>query len=103
MRDRPVDPKLVSRTYIAPECSAPGAVHQPHDRVAVDSRRYRLSKLQISEPCLLARNRIQLLRAQIVEIEDQEVIFQAGAEIHELRAASGLLSRQQAVIFGAQP
>src|SRR3989442_14601397 len=39
----------------------------------------------------------------MVEVEDQEVVFQAGAEVHKLRAGTGAFSGQQGEILRAEP
>src|SRR5690242_1755646 len=103
MRNCLIHPKLVARPDVAPKCCASGAVDQPHDRIAINRSRHRLTKLEISKPSLLARDSVQLFCAEIVEIENQEVVFQTGTKIHELRACTSALSIQQSEILSAEP
>src|SRR5712691_1609580 len=104
MRDCLVDPKLIAGTDVTPKRCASAAIHQPNYRVAVNGCRYRLAKPEVPKPGLFTRDGVQLLFlcAQIVEVEDQKVVVQAGAEIHQLRARAGALSGQQSEIFRAE-
>src|SRR4029077_18064849 len=103
MGNRLVDPKLVARTYVAPKRRASRTIYKAHYRIAVNGRRYGLAKLQVPKPGLFTRDGVQFLRAQIVEVEDQEVVFQAGAEVHQLRAGTRALSCQQGEVLRAEP
>src|SRR4029077_13792003 len=45
----------------------------------------------------------QLLRLEVIQVEQQEVIFQAGSHVRELRSGAGFLSRKQVVVLRAEP
>src|SRR6202140_3903137 len=103
MRDGLIDPELITGPHIPPQGRAPGSVDQAHDRLAVDRRRDGLTELQIAKPGLLAGNFTELLPTEVVQVEQQEVIFQAGPYIRQLRTDAGFLTRKQVVVLRTEP
>src|SRR5258708_40076469 len=103
MRDGLIDPELIAGPHIAPQGRAAGSVDQAHDGFAVDHRRDRVTELQLAKPSLLAGNFIELLPTEVVEVEHQKVVFQAGPYIRQLRPDAGSLARKQVVVLRAEP
>src|SRR5262249_2246213 len=102
MRNRLVNPHPVAGSNISPEWCAARSKDKLHDRIAINPRRHCLPKLHVLEPCLLACNGIQLLARQIVQVEQEEVVFKTRAEIRDLRSSLRLLFREQGEILGTQ-
>src|SRR6266481_2492543 len=102
MRDGLIDPELVAGPNIAPQSRAAGSVDQAHNGLTVDRCGDGLTKLQIAKPSLLAGNFVELLPLKVVQIEQQEVVFQAGPHIRELRPGAGFLTRKQVVVLRAE-
>src|ERR1700686_4733572 len=103
MWDCLVAPALTTGPEIPPQGRAAGSVDQAHDGLAVDRRRDGLTELQIAKPGLLASNFIELLPTEVVQVEQEEVIFQAGPYIRELGTDAGLFARKQVVVLRAEP
>src|SRR6202163_4812395 len=103
MRDGLIDPELITGPHIPPQGRAAGSVDQAHDGLAVDRRRDGLTELQIAKPGLLAGNLIELLPTEVVQVEHQEVVLQAGPYIRQLRTDAGFLTRKQVVVLRAEP
>src|ERR1700739_1744328 len=102
MRNRSVEPQLVSGSHIPPQSGTAGSVNEAHNRIAVDGRGNGLPETELAKPFLLSRDRLQLLRAKVVLIENHEVIFEAGAHVGELGARTLTFARQQIVVFRTQ-
>ena len=90
MRKGLVHPQLVARPHVAPQRCSSRAIDQADDGVTVSRRRNRLPAFQLTEPQLFFGNIIQLLRSQVIQVENQKVVFQTGPEIGELPAAARL-------------
>src|SRR6266853_5860298 len=103
MRDGLIDPELITGPHITPQSRAPRPIDQAHDGLAVDRCRDGLTELQIAKPSLLAGNFIELLPTEVVEVEYQKVVFQAGPYIRQLRTDAGFLTRKQVVVLRAEP
>src|SRR6267378_1923028 len=103
MRAGLIDPELIGGPYISPQGRATGSVDQAHDGLAVDHPRDGLTELQIAKPGLLAGNFIEPLPTEVVEVEYQKVVFQAGPYIRQLRTDAGFLTRKQVVVLRAKP
>src|SRR6266446_8937039 len=103
MRDGLIDPELITGPHITPQGRAAGSVDQAHDGLAINRCRDRLTELQIAKPSLLAGNFIELLPTEVVQVEYQEVVFQAGPYIRQLRSDAGFLTRKQVVVLRAEP
>src|SRR5262249_18226323 len=73
-----IDPQLVSRRDLVPERSRAALIHQTNDGFAIDGRGDGLPKFIPAEPYLFAPDLRQLFCAQVVEIEEEEVVFEAG-------------------------
>src|ERR1700693_410280 len=99
MRDGLIDPEPVTGPHIAPQSRAPRPIDQAHDGLAVDRRRDGLTELQIAKPGLLAGNFVQLLPTEVVQVEHQEVVFQAWPYIRQLRTDAGFLARKQVIVL----
>src|SRR4029077_646913 len=95
--------ELITGPHITPQSRAPRPIDQAHDGLAVNRCRDRLTEFQIAKPSLLARDFVELLPAEVVHVEYQEVVFQAGANIRQLRTDAGFLTRKQVVILRAEP
>ncbi len=95
MRDGCVDPEFIARPDIAPQGCSARPIDQAHDGLAIHCCRDRLTKFQVAKPGLFAGNFVEFLAAEVVQIEQQEVIFEAGTHIRELRAERAI-SRAQA-------
>src|ERR1700756_5599901 len=98
MRNASVEPQLVSRSHVSPQSGAARPVNQAHNRIAVDGCRHGLPEIELAKPFLLARDRLQLLRAKVVLIENQKVISETGPHIRELGVRTITLARQQIVV-----
>src|ERR1700694_675172 len=103
MRNASVDPQLVARSHVPPQSSAAGSVNQAHNRIAIDSRGNGLPEFQLAKPFLLLRDRIQLLRAKVVLIENQEVVFEAWTHVGKLGTGTITFAQQQIVVVRTQP
>src|ERR1700675_5076632 len=86
-----------------PQGLAAGSVDQAHDGLAIHRRRDRLTELQIAKPRLLARSFAELLPTEVVQVEHQEVVLQAGPYIRQLRTEAGFLTRKEVVVLRAEP
>src|SRR5258708_40112741 len=101
MRDSLIDPEPVTGPHITPQSRAPRYIDQAHDGFAVDRCRNRLTEFQISKPRLLTGNFVELLPTEVVQVEQQGVVFQAGPHIRQLRTDAAFLTPEQVVILRA--
>src|SRR4030088_2217233 len=102
MRDSLIDPEPVTGPHIAPQSRAPRSIDQAHDGLAIDRCRDSLTEFQIAKPRLLAGNFIELLSAEVVQVEQQKVVLQAGPHVRQLRTDARFLTREQVVILRAE-
>src|SRR5258708_8245986 len=102
MRDGLIDPEPVTGPHITPQSRAPRPIDQAHNGLAIDRCRDSLTEFQITKPSLLAGNFAELLPIEIVQVKQQEVVFQAGPHIRELRTDAGFLTREQVVVLRAE-
>src|SRR5487761_1220965 len=86
MRKRPIDPQLVPRRHLAPERRGTAVIYEPNDALAVDGGRHGLAETYVAKPGLLLRDLRQILRGQIVQVEEQEVVFEPGPQVVQMVA-----------------
>src|SRR6185437_39751 len=99
MRDGLIHPQLVARANVAPQRGSSGSIDQANDGIAVDCCRSSLAKLEIAKPRLFARNFAHLPGIDVIQVEYEKVVFQAGSEIGKLPSAARLFFCQQRIIF----
>ena len=97
-----VEPQFISRRYLIPDRRGAPAINQAHDSFAINCRRNGLPEAQILKPGLFPGDFRQNLSHQIVQIEEQEIVFEARAQIVEMITLLRLLFLQHREIVRAE-
>src|SRR5579864_2787014 len=100
MCDRRIQPAAIPRRNRTPKSGAPALVDEANNGVAIDGGGHRLSEFHVAEPFLFSRETRRRLFAEVVQVEEEKVIFEAGASVgHGVRA---LLASEYREIFCAK-
>ena len=94
MRDRRIHPTTISWRDRAPERGAAALIDEANDGIAIDGGRDGLAKSHVAKPFLFSREIGGGFFAEVVQVEEEEVVFEAGAGIGH-RVAALLASRGQ--------
>src|SRR5580658_901618 len=97
-----VQPQFISGRYLIPDWRRAAAIDQAYDSFAVNCRGNGLAEAQILKPGLLLDNFRRDIRARVVQVEEQEIVFEACAQIVEVIALLRLLFLEYREIFGAE-
>ena len=87
-----IDPQFVPWSHVAPNSRSASAVSQLYDALAIYGEGDSLAKLQVTKPNLLLRDLGEFVGRQFIQIEKQEVVFKARAEINQIVATTLLLA-----------
>src|SRR5271169_672940 len=100
MSDGGIRPTAVSLRDRAPKCRAASSIDKANDSITIDGGGYGLAKFHIAKPFLFLREVGGGFFAEIVQVEEDEVVFEAGAGIGHGVAA--LLASEDGEIFSTE-
>ncbi len=81
MRDRCIHPTTIPRRDRAPKCGAAALIDEANDGVAIDGRGHGLPKFHIAKPFLFSREIRGRLFAEVVQVEEEEIVFETWAGV----------------------
>src|ERR1700684_3530811 len=99
MRDGGVHPAAISGRDRAPKRGAAALIDEADDGIAIDGCGYGLAKFHVAKPFLFASLIGRGFFAEVIQVEEEEVIFEARAGIGHGVAA--LLASEDGEILGA--
>src|SRR5580658_635418 len=100
MWDGRVDPAAIAGRDRAPERGAAALIDEANDGVAIDGRRDGLAKFHIATPFLFAGEVRGGSFAEVVQVEEEEVVFETRTGIGH--GVATLLARKDGEVFRAQ-
>src|ERR1700675_3166231 len=101
-RKRVVHPQLVSGCDLTPQRSCAAVVHEANDSGAIHGGGNGLAEANVLKPELFPGNFRQAFGSEIVQIEEEKIVFETGAEIMEAIAFCRLLFFEDGKILRAE-
>ena len=72
---------MVSWSDLAPKRRAPSLIDEANNGIAIDGGGYGLAKFHVAKPFLLSREVGGGPFSEVVQVEEKEIVFEAGAGI----------------------